>query len=422
MVAMNPDGTGLTALNILSRVWSTTRWVAARTYSDFFSPKDVSIRIIRLPTREPVRTIRLLSKDLATQVEENEDWDPNLAPDVYQAVLTDRPTMRWSPDGRYLAFIAAKDGPSADLYVYDMQTDQVSRLTDGPNQAVLMDWSLDGKWIIHMEATDFFTGEGGFAWHISPKAVWAASVDGSEVKKLYDVEGDVEVLMGWRAPSVFVVLSSHGSSPPSGLRSVDVNSGRIFTLDNRDITRVAADWKTGTVAYVVEHVGPEGVEMGLFLIQPGWATSIRLDTGGWGLPHWVEWFPETGLFYADFPRGTIIFTSSGEVLERIEAECIPFPSPDGQWLAFGRWECPYDSESQDGLRLYTTDGEFVRQLSTERVSRPIWKPDSTGIFFNVRTPIGDDYLLRFMYAPLPEGEPWVVHPNPGASFFAWMEP
>ncbi len=162
--------------------------------------------------------------------------------------------------------------------------------------------------------------------------------------------------------------------------------------------------------------------MGLFLIQPGWEQSIRLDTGGWGLPHWVEWFPETGLFYADVPRGTIIFTPSGEVLKRIEAECIPLPSPDGQWLAFGRWDCPYDSDAQDGLRLYTSDGEFVRQLSTERVSGPIWKPDATGIFFNVGIPVGDDYLLRFMYAPLPKGEPWVVHPNPGASFFARVEP
>jgi len=422
LAAMNPDGTGLTALNILTRTWSTTGWVAARVYSNWYAPSDVSIRLLHLPSEIPVQTIRLLSDELATPINESDEWDIYLAPDVYQAILTERATILWSPDGRYLAFIAAIDGPSSDLYIYDTQTDQVRRLTDGPNQAVLIDWSLDGKWIIYMEATDFFTGIGGFAWHFSPKAVWAASVDGSEVKKLYDVEDGMELLMGWRAPSVFVALTSYGVSPPSNLRSVSVNSGRVDTLDRRDVTRVAADWKTGTVLYVVEHVKMGVEERGLFLFQPGWGAPTKLDTEGWGLPDWVEWLPDTGLFYSQFPRGTMIINPSGDVLRRIEAECIPVPSPDGQWLAFGRWDCPYGSDAPHGLRLYTSSGEFVRALSNERVDGPIWRPDSTGLFFNESVSTGDGAFPRLMYASIPEGEPWVVHSNPGASFFAWVEP
>lgn len=418
-MAMNPDGTGLTALNILSRVWSTTGWVAAREYSDLFSPADVSIRLVRLPSKESVRTIRLLSEELVTQIEESEDWNPVLAPDVYQAVLTDRPTMSWSPDGRYLAFIAAIDGPSADLYVYDIQTDQVSRLTDGPNQAVFMEWSPDGRWIVHMEATDFFTGIGGFAWLLSPKAIWAASVDGSEVKKLYDVEGVVELIMGWRAPSVFVVLSSHGSSPPSGLRSVDINSGRIFGLYEHEVYPVAADDRTGAVAYVAIPMreGPE--EHGLYLLRAGEDSPIKIDVGKWVIPEQVVWFPETGLFYAQLGREIVVFDSSGEIRTTFEEGTLPAPSPDGKWLAFARRD---GTGEQPGLRLYTSDGEFLRDLSRERVSGLIWCPDSMGIFFNEQLPVNDGYTLRLMYAPVSEGEPRVVHPNPGASFFAWVGP
>lgn len=35
----------------------------------------------------------------------------------------------WSPDGRYLAFLGAIEGPSSDVYVYDTATDRVQRLT-----------------------------------------------------------------------------------------------------------------------------------------------------------------------------------------------------------------------------------------------------------------------------------------------------
>jgi hypothetical protein len=419
LVAMNPDGTGLTALNILSRVWSTKGWVAAREYTDLFSPVDLSIRIVRLPSEEPVRTIRLLSEQLTTRIEESEDWDPYLAPDVYQAILTDRPTMRWSPDGRYLAFIAAMDGPSADLYVYDIQTDRVSRLTDGPNQAVLMEWSSDGRWIVHMEATDFFTGIGGFAWHISPEAIWAASVDGSEVKKLYDVEGGLELIMGWRAPSVFVVLRSHGSSPPSDLRSVDINSGRVFSLYAPEAYPIAADGRTGAVAYVAIPMGEGPAEQGLYLLRAGEDSPVKIDVGEWVIPKQVVWSPEAGLFYAQLGREIVVFDSSGEIRMTIEEETLPTPSPDGQWLAFARRD---DTGERPGLRLYTSDGEFLRDLSHERVSGLIWSPDSMGIFFNERLPVGDGYAVRLMYAPVAEGEPRVVHLNPGASFFAWVEP
>jgi WD40 repeat protein len=419
LVAMNPDGTGLTALNILSRVWSTTGWVAAREYTDLFSPVDLSIRIVRLPSEEPVRTIRLLSEELTTRIEESEDWDPYLAPDVYQAVLTDRLTMRWSPDGRYLAFIAAMDGPSADLYVYDIQTDQVSRLTDGPDQAVLMEWSPDGRWIVHMEATDFFTGIGGFASHISPKAIWAASVDGSEVKKLYDVEGGEELITGWRAPSVFVVLRSYGSSPPSDLRSVDINSGRVFNLYEPEAYPIAVDGRTGAVAYVAIPMGEGPEEQGLYLLRAGEDSPVKIDVGEWVIPQQVMWSPDTGLFYAQLGREIVVFNSSGEIRMTIEEETLPTPSPDGQWLAFARRD---DTGEQSGLRLYTSDGEFLRDLSHERVSGLIWSPDSIRIFFSERLPVGDGYAVRLMYATVAEGDPRVVHPNPGASFFAWVEP
>jgi Tol biopolymer transport system component len=59
---------------------------------------------------------------------------------------------RWSPDGRYVAFGAARDGPSVDLYIYDIQTDAIQRLSDEPDHIVVFGWSPDSQWIVYAEA------------------------------------------------------------------------------------------------------------------------------------------------------------------------------------------------------------------------------------------------------------------------------
>ena len=57
--------------------------------------------------------------------------------------------MAWSPDGSQLAFIGAVNGPTSDLYVYDLAEDQVRQLTDGLAHAANPIWSPDGKHIFH---------------------------------------------------------------------------------------------------------------------------------------------------------------------------------------------------------------------------------------------------------------------------------
>jgi hypothetical protein len=324
----------------------------------------------------------------------------------------------WSPDGRYLAFVAAIDGPSADLYVYDTLLDQVSRLTDGPNQAVIMGWSPDGRWIIHAEASGFELVEGMLPTPGGFQAVWAVSVDGSTVKKLYDGVDGPRLLMGWIAPNVFVGLSARFVHA-FHLQSVDVNSGRVFSISDRHIYRVAADLRTGAVSYIAVPDERGVGEVGLFVAPVGGRTPIQISIGEYISPDLVEWFPETGLFYAEVGNTVIAVNSSGKVLMSFENELLPIPSPDGHWLAF---RSKLNSDTHTGLRLYTSGGEFVRELSDERVSGLIWHPDSTGIYYNVRTPQGDGYFMRLMYVSVPEGEPSVVHPNPGASFFAWVQP
>jgi hypothetical protein len=75
------------------------------------------------------------------------------------AVLYNSP-VQWSPDGRYLAFVAALDGPSSDLYVYDTVSKKVNHITSGELEVALPVWTPDGNEIIYQVVSTFGTGAG----------------------------------------------------------------------------------------------------------------------------------------------------------------------------------------------------------------------------------------------------------------------
>ncbi|MFV2044886.1 MAG: TolB family protein [Anaerolineales bacterium] len=55
------------------------------------------------------------------------------------------------PDGRHLAFVAAIEGPAADVYVYDSEQGTLERVATGPMHASTPTWSPDGRGILYRE-------------------------------------------------------------------------------------------------------------------------------------------------------------------------------------------------------------------------------------------------------------------------------
>jgi hypothetical protein len=134
----------------------------------------------------------------------------------------------WSPDGRTLAFTAAIDGPTADLYVYDTRSDQIRRLSAGFEMATRPIWSPDGKWIVYRGVTN--VGGAG----CDESGVWAAAPDGSQVKLL--TPGECFIITRWTGPETFETFTppSGGAAPDDYLgavRRVDIAAGTSTLLD-----------------------------------------------------------------------------------------------------------------------------------------------------------------------------------------------
>jgi hypothetical protein len=337
----------------------------------------------------------LFSSEMAEALTAAQSGERTAAVEAGIAVAEMPDTLAWSPDGRYLAFIAAIDGPSSDVYTYDRVTGQINRLTDGPNQAVRLFWSPDSQWIVHEEVESFGTGAG-----YNVRAAWAAAPDGSGTRKLYDVSrsGD-EVFVEWVSPETFIVYSWSAI----GLQSI-----RLVNLATGDVQRLGPDFpvqayavapQSQTQLYVVDDYTAQqnGLTGGLYLDTID-APPQLVASGDW---YNVQWRPNAELFFAHGAEGVMSVALDGAVQNwTTERATLPIDSPDGAWLlAWGDG----NFTSPIGLRLYTADGELKRTITSGSVTSATWSPASAGVFYVSE---GDLY-----YAAIPNGEPELIAEN-----------
>lgn len=220
-----------------------------------------------------------------------------LTPEIEQAAAEDRAepaiavsmpdAMAWSPDGQYLAFVAAIDGPSSDLYVYDVRYDKVTRLTDGRNQAASLAWSPDSKWIVHLEVEHFGTGAG---WAV--KAAWAAPAGGGRARRLYTTTSSGEIWLGWTAPDTFGVYSFDQISPGKA-RLINLRTGRSRTHYAGTFAEAALA-PDSALAFITTSYD-QRLSEGVYLVSAPGRKPARVAEGQWNR---VMWRPDSaGLFY-----------------------------------------------------------------------------------------------------------------------------
>ena len=84
-------------------------------------------------------------------------------------------SITWSPDGRYFAFTAIREGDSSSLYVLAIDIGEIRKMEDGPGNVRTISWSPDGQWILFQEK--IMTGKPR-GW--PPARLWAVRIDGTE--------------------------------------------------------------------------------------------------------------------------------------------------------------------------------------------------------------------------------------------------
>ena len=280
--------------------------------------------------------------------------------------------LAWSPDGRHLAFAGQMDGPSSDLYVYDMEKMTAHRLTSGDEELQWIDWSSDGKWILHGSVP--WIGEG------TEYSIYAVSADGLSIYDLtYGLVDD------WLSSHEFLEYHEQNGLGKFELRLVDINTRKITKL-----------WDGAFMDYKV-YPGKQWMviatfDKGLQLIDL--RTLKNIDA--------PDSLPE--------PRDTFLRLDNGEILP---LDLQPFNidknisnSPDLKyWVVINK----------HNVKVYSSDMILVTDISAPnqdmKLSDVQWSPDSSSLFllygkniYSMNIPKGD---IKLVETNLTNGYKWI---------------
>jgi len=291
--------------------------------------------------------------------------------------------VAWSPDGQHLAFVAALHSPNTDLYVFDVLTGRITRLTSGPYQTADLIWSPTGRFIAHTSTSDINLGIRNGPTLIV-QGLWSADTYSGGVTRL---GGEDTGFLQWAAPDSALIYSDTASCGRFELRTVNAINGRSTLLWPGPFETAALDPESQALLVEVAdyvpltslaHLCPPSEPSGLYLVPPGQPPRRLADysSGYWSYHAWsmqppLIWSPEVGLFFAFTPGGVVEITPDGQVTPS-RAESIPIVSPSGQLWASGGSESP--------LRILHGDATPTNVFPSGTCNAA-WRPDEGAFVF-----------------------------------------
>jgi Tol biopolymer transport system component len=279
----------------------------------------------------------------------------------------------WSPDGRYLAFAGQMDGLSSDLYVYDMQTKKIQRLSSGDEELQWIDWSPDDKWIVY--GSTFWAGE-GTQFH-----EYAVMKDGSSTHDF--LNGYVD---SWLNSHEFFEFDSANGWGDFNLRMVDVNTGKITTIWKGIFHEYKIDPNKDWVALVaITSVLPSEEERPNFI--PG-LQLINLKS--------LQVFQNPDPLSE--PPDTFLRAEDGRIVP------LPAPAkPDDKIISASPDTKYWAIVLNQDVKIYSKDLSLVKEISIPLVKSDDvqWNPNSSNFFlvadtdiFSVNISTGVIYLIE----------------------------
>lgn len=282
--------------------------------------------------------------------------------------------LAWSPDGRSLAFVGQIDGPSMDVYRYDVDTQAVTRISSGDEQAFELRWSPNGQWVIH--GAFQFVGMGG----AGADEMWAARQDGSGsvdlFKGLRDQDGHIgdPYFYDWLNDAEVIIVDRS-----SKISAVNITSGEARTL---------VDGIFDSYTYSPEH------DTWLVIPDTGGSAPPKLQLMQGNKAHDLEqpldlinvwWSHDTNSFIGLDNTGTLFTISPEGNVAQMQVSVkdqsgVPFviSSPDGAswaWFADDPWTPSSSVWAGQAMQQPTQllSGDFQNGVTPEDVA---WSPDS----------------------------------------------
>lgn len=318
--AINPDGTGLTQLSsqpthcfeVSDVLGPNGEITVAYLTLDRDTLSNPQLSILKMPGGETEVTIDLTSPETAYTGQKFDTEEFNTVAIIVHAIKTDN-SFKWSPDGKWLAFVGAIDGPSADVYSYELATGAIRQLTDGKDHAFQLLWSPDSAWILHTAKAVWGTS-GGFYEPVT--GVWAASPGGEQVIKL---DGNrATYFIGWISPDTVVAYSGGAMGFLYDFRTINIASGIVEELKPVCFNELAYSLEHNIYLVYVNPYSVEACQLtnpwseGLFLVAEG--DIQQISDISYQLGDILLWSSEADMFLLGSSTG---ITPEGEIITEL---------------------------------------------------------------------------------------------------------
>jgi dipeptidyl aminopeptidase/acylaminoacyl peptidase len=344
---------------------------------------EMSINLLHVPDGKIIKVSLVITQKI---LYENDTYGECGDP-LYEMIQ-----VKWSPDGRYLAFIADPTGTSLDLFTYDTDKQILRRLTNDSADVVDISWSPDGKklfyingirsenWKVHPDDTyathtlnmtepENSTNQGIQTFYSGKKKVaiqWMDHEDGL----IYTTTEDVWCMTGgdeWSRPMVLNYLNL-GSGEKNTIWPESATQAEAFDPINRTILLFEKKGDDPASGYIVNLKGE--VIAAVPEVTPCREAEYLGD-------------PTDDILCSSVEMKEIIGISNGGKVHEIDN--LPeggriVVSPDRNWFVV------YYPE---GINLYSRKGELVKKwahtiikLDYDRVIF-LWAPDGKGLYFAV---------------------------------------
>ena len=289
-------------------------------------------------------------------------------------------SLAWSPNSTWLAFVAARDGDSADIYLFDRTDNSVSRLTEEAGHATALHWSPEGQHLQYVSVNTFGTGAG-----LDMEGLWVYDFQGKQAQLLETLKSNGEDFLAWMDNSRFLINSwGRLCGGAYNLRIVDATSFDQQVIVDQGFTAVAYDSENQfgmfSVAYTYDTCGNgEPMDAGLRIF--GNSVPI-IEENGYKkfeqiIAYGIGFIPQGNLFtiYGDEGLQTIYYDNGNyslNILPEVKG-LTPYPSPTGDYWAWA-------SRGQAGLWITENNSNPV-ELSPLFTGSPLWSQDGQSLYF-----------------------------------------
>ncbi len=378
--AANPDGTSMLQL-VAGNQWQSD-------FSRAIQPKGNLVVVITSGAdRYHQLVLNLLSlpdgslqkiTDLTTaQTEPAPDAGPGTDALEAMRAISEQPSYSWSPDGTKLAFIGAMDGPSADVYLYDLNTRSITRVSTDLAQDYWPSWSPDGSHLLFFGADTFGTGAG-----YAMNGVWSANGDGSNVTLLYQPTSSGEAMLGWRDNEIAVLESWDPANGFSYLRLYNITTKKTINLQASPVSGAVAD-----AGNVVSSTDPGAVlfsqATGLYLLPSNQTQPTQLSGSQVAS---VRWIPDSSMFEVEFHNGSLAtFLSDGSHRQDAPAALSSAEFGSINVAMYGAiWGWTKSGGDTQGAWI-NGPGLDIPQIFSGPAVAPLWDPHNNLTFFSEST-------------------------------------